>query len=585
MSPLINVHDSIQQARQMEEPPWTPPWPSFADFFSSRVNHPAVAGRLFLTYYDDERDIHRSYTYAQFGRSVQQTAAFLHHRLGLTRGDRVATVLFNHDQTVVLYFAAWTLGLAVVPINVEEPVEKVRYILEHSEAVAVCCWPDYLDEVWILQRDLPALHHVVTVTDEGFREEENGHASQRPQETMPVSALPIPHASGLNDEALIVYTSGTTGQPKGVILSVYNLLVDADAIATCHSLGAQDRLMCVLPIHHVNGTVVTLVTPFYCQGSVVLNRKFKSATFWRLVNDEQITLVSVVPTLLEFLLDANEDLTSYALDRFGGCICGAGPLLKDTATRFEERFRVPIRHGYGLSETTCYSCFLPNDLSAEEHRHWLTGYECPSIGIPLPHNEMAILDEDGKPLPPMARGEICIRGRTVCAGYFKREDANHAAFKWGWFRSGDEGFYIYDDKGRPFFFITGRLKELIIRGGVNISPLEIDDLLKRHPRVKFAMAVPFENRYYGEEIAAYVVPRNGDASLTTTEMLDFCRTRLSFSKRPKVILFGEDIPYTSTGKPKRLELKARLAPLLAAYREHQFKEDAAGHPEAKNHHV
>jgi len=573
MSPLIDVHDSIQQARQMEGPPWTLPWPSFAEFFSSRVHHPAVADRPFLTYHDDERDIYRSYTYAQFGRLVEQAATFFHHRLGLTGGDRIATVLFNHDQTVVLYFAAWTLGLAVVPINVEEPVEKKRYILEHSEAVAVCCWPDYLEEVRSLQPELPNLHHVVTVTDEGFSEEE-GQRAKGWEDQMLVSSCRRPHISDLDDEALIVYTSGTTGPPKGVILTAYNLLVDADGIATWHSLGAEDRLMCVLPIHHVNGTIVTLVTPFYCKGSVVLNRKFKTATFWRLLHCEKVTLVSVVPTLLEFLLDTNEDLTSYKLDRFGGCICGAGPLLKDTAARFEERFHIPIRHGYGLSETTCYSCFLPNDLSTDEHRRWLTGYECPSIGVPLPHNEMAILDEDGKPLPPMARGEICIRGRTVCAGYFKRDDANHAAFKWGWFRSGDEGFYTYDKMGRPFFFISGRLKELIIRGGVNISPLEIDDLLKRYPGVKCAMAVPFENRYYGEEIAAYVVPQNGVTALTAMELLDFCRSRLPFSKRPKVILFGEEMPYTSTGKPKRLELKARLAPLLSAYREHQFKEGA-----------
>ncbi|WP_447987208.1 class I adenylate-forming enzyme family protein [Nitrospira sp. Nam74] len=571
MSLLTDAHDSIQQARQMAGPPWTPPCHSFAEFFSTRVHHPAVSDRPFLTYYDDDRDIHRSYTYGQFGRMVELAATFLHHRLGLTSGDRIVTVLFNHDQTVALYFAAWTLGIAVVPINVEEPADKKRYILEHSEAVAVCCWPDYLEEVRSLQQDLPTLHHVITVTDEGLSEEK-GQGSEDREEPMSVPSCRSPHGSDLDDEALIVYTSGTTGPPKGVILSVYNLLVDADGIATWHSLGPEDRLMCVLPIHHVNGTVVTLVTPFYCKGSVVLNRKFKTAAFWRLLHHEQITLVSVVPTLLEFLLDANEDMTSYALDRLGGCICGAGPLLKDTAARFEERFHVPIRHGYGLSETTCYSCFLPNDLSTDEHRHWLTEYECPSIGVPLPHNEMAILNEDGKPLAAMARGEICIRGRTVCAGYFKRDDANDAAFNWGWFRSGDEGFYTYDDHGRPFFFISGRLKELIIRGGVNISPLEIDDLLKRHPGVKFAMTVPFENRYYGEEIAAYVVPRNGEASLTSADVLDFCRLRLPFSKRPKVILFGEEVPYTSTGKPKRLELKSRLVPLLAAYREHQFKE-------------
>jgi long-chain acyl-CoA synthetase len=583
MSPLIDVHDRIQQARQMEGLPWTAPWPSFAEFFRSRVHHPAMSDRPFLTYDDDERDIHRRYTYGQFGRAAEHAAVFLHHRLGLARGDRMATVLFNHDQTVVVYFAAWILGLAVVPINVEEPVDKKRYILEHSEAVAVCCWPDYLDEVRSLQHDLPHLRHVVTITDQGLSQSEEQGARGQGQRSIPPSRF-SPRASHLEDEALIVYTSGTTGPPKGVLLSAYNLLVDADGIATWHALGVQDRLMCVLPIHHVNGTVVTLVTPFYCQGSVVLTRRFRSATFWRLVHEEQITLVSVVPTLLEFLLDANEDLTSYALDRFGGCICGAGPLLKETAARFEERFHVPIRHGYGLSETTCYSCFLPNDLSMAEHRHWLTGYECPSIGVPLPHNEMAILDEDGKPLPPMARGEISIRGRTVCAGYFKREDANRAAFNWGWFRSGDEGFYIYDDKGRPFFFITGRLKELIIRGGVNISPLEIDDLLKRHPGVKCAMAVPFEHRYYGEEIAAYVVPRHGAASLTSAEVLAFCRSALPFWKRPKVILFGEQVPYTSTGKPKRLELKARLAPLLAAYRDHQFK-DGEDPPETKDQHV
>ncbi|MES4785553.1 MAG: hypothetical protein C4294_06775 [Nitrospiraceae bacterium] len=123
-----------------------------------------------------------------------------------------------------------------------------------------------------------------------------------------------------------------------------------------------------------------------------------------------------------------------------------------------------------------------------------------------------------------------------------------------------------------FFFISGRLKELIIRGGVNISPLEIDDVLKGHPAVKFAMAVPFENRFYGEEIAAYIVPRDGVTPPSEADLLAFCRSRLSFSKRPKVILFGQDVPYTTTGKPKRLELKARLAKTLEPYRDHQFKE-------------
>jgi len=571
MSPLIAVAENIAQVRQMDTDSPRLPWGSFAAFFQSRISDQTLGNRPFLAYYDDDQQVHRTYSYAEFGTMVQRAAAFLHDRVGLRRGDRLATMLFNHDVTVVLYFAAWISGITVVPLNVEEPTDKKRFILEHSEASVVCCWHSDVEEVNGLQRDLPALQHVIVLNDEGFMEM-NGHGvrdKKRPPSR--VSSQPL-HTFSLEDEALIVYTSGTTGLPKGVVLTVENLLIDADALATWHHFGENDRVMCVLPIHHVNGMVVTLITPLYCRGSLVLNRKFKSATFWRRLHKEHVTCVSVVPTLLEFLLDADEDLSPYKLDRFKGFICGAGPLLKDTAIRFEDRFHFPISHGYGLSETTCYSCFLPNDLSHEEHRHWLRDYEFPSIGVPLRHNTMTILNDKGQPLPEMSRGEICIRGGTVCAGYFKRDDANKAAFKWGWFRSGDEGFYASDRHGRPFFFISGRLKELIIRGGVNISPLEIDDALKSHPAVQFAMAVPFEHRYYGEEIAAYVVLRDGVSPPTEADVLAHCRRLLPFSKCPKVILFGQEVPYTSTGKPKRLALKAGLADTLAAYRDRQFKE-------------
>ncbi len=572
----MSTDDRIRQAHEMGGPPFRLPWRSFAEFFDARVRDVYQANRPFLVYYDDSHGtaepLRRTYSYARFGDLVRRTATAMQDRLGLRRGDRIATVLFNHDQTVLLYFAAWTLGLAIVPINVEESPETKRYILEHSEASVVFCRQDYADEITSLQKEIPTLRVVVSLADdpdvwlkwegqlmpsplEGAGQGEGDHGS-------------------LDDEALIVYTSGTTGPPKGVVLTARNLLVDADGIADWHGFGPDDRLMCVLPIHHVNGMVVTLVTPFYCGGGAVLTRKFKTASFWRRVQDEGVTCVSVVPTLLEFLLEANEDIGRYRGERFRGVICGAGPLLKETAGRFEDRFHVPIRHGYGLSETTCYACFLPGDLSAEQHRRWLTGYDFPSIGAPIRHNEMAIVDGQGQAVAESARGEICIRGRTICAGYFKRPDANDAAFQGGWFRSGDEGFSIHDEQGRPFFFISGRIKELIIRGGVNISPLEIDEVLKGHPAVQFAMTVPFAHRYYGEEIAAYVVPREGVTPPTEAALLAYCRGRLPFFKRPKVILFGQDVPYTATGKPKRLELKTRLAGTLVSYRDVQFKETA-----------
>jgi long-chain acyl-CoA synthetase len=571
MCPSSSGHDGILAAHEMDGPAFAFPWRSFAEFFQTRVTESACAQRTFLTYYDDDHSIHRSHSYKEFGTQVFGLARFMQEQLGLRRGDRLATVLFNHDQTVLIYFAAWVLGVAVVPINVEETPEKKRYILEHSEATVCFCWQDYETEVRSLQRDIPGLRAVVAVGDTPdslFR------ASSASSSVAVGQSGREGHSASLNDEALIVYTSGTTGPPKGVILTAANLLIDADGIAAWHGFVAEDNLMCVLPIHHVNGMVVTLVTPFYFGGATVLNRRFKTGVFWRRLQDEQVSCVSVVPTLLEFLLEANENLSRYRLERFKGVICGAGPLLKETAARFEERFRFPIRHGYGLSETTCYSCFLPNDLSPHERHHWLTGYDFPSIGLPLVHNDMAILDEQGHEVGEGVRGEISIRGRTVCSGYFKRPDANEAAFRWGWFRSGDEGFYIRDEGGRTFLFISGRLKELIIRGGVNISPLEIDDVLKGHPAVKFAMAVPFENRYYGEEIAAYVVPHDERQPPSASDLLEYCRSRLSFSKRPKVILFGQDVPYTTTGKPKRLELKNRLAGALASYRDVQFKDTA-----------
>jgi long-chain acyl-CoA synthetase len=249
--------------------------------------------------------------------------------------------------------------------------------------------------------------------------------------------------------------------------------------------------------------------------------------------------VSVVPTILEFLLEANEDISKYSIGHFKWIICGAGPLLVETALNFQERFNIPIMHGYGLSETTCYSCFLPTDLRIDELTYWLSHHKFPSIGVPIKHNDMAIIDEKGNELKELEKGEIVVKGRTVIKGYFKRPDANKDAFKFGWFRTGDEGFYKLDKQKRKFFFITGRIKELIIRGGINISPLEVDDV--------------------GIEI-------------TEKDVLEYCKRKLDFKKQPKVVIIGIDIPYTSTGKPKRLELKEKLKDELHKYRDIQFRE-------------
>ena len=546
----LAIHENIQQAQRIGGAPFQLPFSSFADFFSHRVTDPQIAKQSFLTYYDTS-GITRTYTYAEFGTLVGRTVTFMHEHLGIQPGDRIATILFNHDHTVVLYFAAWVLGVAVVPINIDEPETRKHYILEHSEARVAFCWQTGLAEVQGIRNQLPHLQKVVSLGD--------GSSPLVDIIGNPTPTWPEGNG-GLSDEALIVYTSGTTGPPKGVVLTAENLLIDAHGISEWHGMRTGDCFMCVLPIHHVNGIVVTLITPFYFMGKAVLNRRFDKSSFWSRVQDEGVNCVSVVPTILEFLLEGHADITRYRLEHFRGVICGAGPLLKETVERFEEQFHVPIRHGYGLSETTCYSCFLPIDLPHHEHQHWLTNFDFPSIGIPLPHNEMAILDHQGQHLPEMEKGEICIRGQTVCSGYLKRPDANEESFQGGWFRSGDEGFFVRDKQGRPFFFISGRLKELIIRGGVNISPLEIDEVLNGHSSVQFAMAVAFEHRYYGEEIAGYIALKKEQPKPSELEVLDFCREKMPFAKCPKVIVFGEEVPYTTTGEAEAFGIESTVEP-------------------------
>jgi long-chain acyl-CoA synthetase len=428
---------------------------------------------------------------------------------------------------------------------------RIAFVLENSGVKAAVLLPEYAARA----RSLKAGSNLLLLDLGALREKTSSLAS--------IENLPRPEPE---DDALIVYTSGTTGPPKGVVLSQCNLLVDAEGIAGWHGLREPSRLGCVLPIHHVNGLVVTLVTPFVVGASVVLFRRFRTHDFWPVVAREGVEIVSVVPTLLAFLLEDKKPKAG-GTGRLRHLICGAGPLTVDLARRFEERFRLRIIHGYGLSETTCYSCFLPLDLSEKEHGHWMRDFGFPSIGVPIPPNEMAIHDDAGRPLGPRERGEIVIRGVNVMRGYHARPDANAQSFAFGWFRSGDEGFFEPDAQGRPFFFITGRLKELIIRGGVNLSPFEIDEVLSRIPGVSCGLAVGFENDWYGEEVGAYVKLEPG-VSLDQEAILAACRARLPFAKAPKVVVFGEEMPVTSTGKYQR----GRLRPLFATHKSTQFRE-------------
>ncbi len=517
--------------------------------FDALLGARGVAGdRAFLVYRDGATRIEISY--AELLARVAERERTL-RALGVERGRRVATLFASSPEVPITLFAAWSIGATVVPVNLGEDDERVAFVLRNSEA----CVALYLPEA---AARAEALHDAAV----GLR----WHDVTAPAPaTTPASAPPAPPQP--EDEALIVYTSGTTGSPKGVVLTQQNLLVDAHAIALWNQVDERTRMYCVLPTHHVNGIVVTLVTPLLAGASVVLTRRFQTSEFWETVAREGVQIVSVVPTLLAFLLEDPKGTEGHDVARFRHLICGAGPLTVELAARFEDRFGFPILHGYGLSETTCYSCMLPTDLSTAEHRAWMREHGFPSIGTPLPPNEMAIHDREGRALEPGERGEIVIRGVNVMRGYYRRPEANAETFAHDWFRSGDEGFFRLDAKGRPFFFITGRLKELIIRGGVNLSPFEIDEVLNAIPGVARGLAVGFENKWYGEEVGAYVMLEPG-AKLDEADILRACREHLPFGKAPKAVVFGNDIPVTSTGKYQR----QRLVPLFAQFKDVQFRD-------------
>lgn len=515
--------------------------------------------RPWLVFYDSNGS-RSQMTFAAFYKDVVRVALYL-RSVGVQPGDRVATLAHNHPDTVVQYFAIWFIGATLVPVNATEDDERIRFILQNAHAKVLFVRDEYVARVESLAIGASRTTRIVYVGAgrSGLSWDRMDHimSADVPDDS-------APYTDALDHECLVVYTSGTTGNPKGVSLTHGNLLSDARGISSWHGIDDATIMMCVLPIHHVNGTVVTLVTPLFAGASVVLCRKFQTDRFFPYIAQESVNIVSVVPTLLAFLLEGAIDTNPTDLRSLRHAICGAGPLTCELAERFERRFRIPIIHGYGLSETTCYSCFLPLDLSPEEHEHWMFAHGFPSIGVAIPENEMDIHSAEGVSMQERDRGEIVIRGHTVMTGYYDNDQANEAAFTHGWFRSGDEGFFVADSAGRRFYFITGRIKELIIRGGVNISPLEIDEVLNAHPGVDAAIAVAFENNWYGEEVGAYVRRRSHD--VTSEDILAWCRKHLPRFKSPKVVVFGDEIPVTATGKYQRNKVRH----LFAAYRDIQF---------------
>lgn len=518
------------------------PWASFQEFFASRCQ----LGGTYLVEIDHDAGTRREWTYQQWHGRVQNSARAL-VALGVQQGECVAGLAGNSADALALAFACWVRGACYLPLNPQEREERLSYLVNDAQVRFVVHTARWAAEAARLARGTAAKPIASPALDRGAYIEPARH-----------------WRAPLKTPALRVYTSGTTGEPKGVVLTAANLLTDCDALDRALDWRPGTRILTVLPIHHVNGLIISSLQSWYGGHTTVLSDRFRSDRFWQDVSNEGIETCSVVPSLLEFLLSEG---TGPAPEHFREVLCGAGPLMPETVANFEERFAVPVRHLNGLSETSAVATLMGR--APEPSRHaWYSQHGFPSIGPALPHVDVAVHDPDGKHCPPRQQGEIVIRGATVMSGYAGRPADTAEALRHGWFHSGDEGFWVPGTDGTPYFFITGRIKELIIRGGVNISPFSIDRVLTSHPAVRFGLAIPFENRYYGEEVAAYVVC---DEEIDEQDLLEYCAHYLDFAHQPKVIVFGDDVPFTATGKAKRLALKGSLRDILDVHRDTQFR--------------
>ncbi|MBI3844727.1 MAG: long-chain-fatty-acid--CoA ligase [Planctomycetes bacterium] len=503
---------------------------SIRDLIAARA---AEHGDLPFLVFDDDG---RSVTYSDLARETERVGRIVTHA-GVAKGEAVAILLANTPEFVFTYLGVMCAGAVANPVNCQLTSREIQYVLEHSQAKVLFASYEFVDRVAAVRDRLPKLELVVFVDGESEAPKGTVSFSRALDCARGSTASPVPIES--DDAAMIIYTSGTTGHPKGVVLTHRNLLRDARDLTKWFGFAPDVRMGCVLPLFHVNGEVVTTITPLYFGGSVVLFKKFHSSRFWHAVHEHRIHVVSVVPTILYMLIHQSHVDPKLDVSSARFFICGAAPLPVELQKQFEAKFGIPIVEGYGLSETTCYSSMNPLDGRRK----------LGSVGLPI-GNEMRIVDDDGSDCAPGTLGEIVIRGENVMRGYFGMEQATADAMRGGWFHSGDLGMRDADG----FFYCVDRKKDMIIRGGYKIYPREIDEILHTHPRVLDAATIGVPNPVYGEEVKSFIVVRPG-TNVDRQEILDYCHENLAHFKCPKNVVFVDEIPKGPTGKPLKRVLR------------------------------
>jgi long-chain acyl-CoA synthetase len=480
-----------------------------------------------------------TFSYAVLDEQARRFAGALTD-LGVEPGDRVALMLPNVPQFSIAYFGILYAGATVVPLNVLLAGPEVAYHLADSHSRVLVAWEGFLQSARDGFTDWGDSEHLVVVSGGGAPE--LGHKEHAFAALLggaeAVQDLP---ATAPDDTAVILYTSGTTGKPKGAELTQFNMFFNAHYCRTMLlPLNPDTVALGTLPLFHSFGQTVMHNAVLGAGGTVVLLPRFDPTAAFELMQGHKVNFFGGVPTMYFALLN-HPDADKYDLSGLEYCVSGGSAMPVEVMKAFDEKYNVNILEGYGLSETSPVASF--NQLDRPK--------KAGSVGLPLWGVEFRLEDAEGKVVVNTDEpGEICIKGHNVMKGYLGRPDATKEAIVDGWFHSGDIG--VRDADG--YYFIVDRKKDMIIRGGFNVYPREVEEVLYAHPAVAEAAVIGVPHPSHGEEIKAILTLKR-DAEADADEVIAFCKTRLAAYKYPRIVEFLDELPKGPTGKILKRELR------------------------------